>query len=131
MAPAPPQKVFGQTMHKKKKGGGGGRSNYQRQFGGSHKSNPSTVYRSGGDDAAAASKKDSAAEFRRQKIAAAKQVEAAFGIERFVLQDNQQSAERRGWLYNLVPTTVSALCSGCIIPMAALPSTSSLTLLCL
>jgi len=105
MAP-PARQVFGQTMHKKKKG----RSNYQRQFGGGggHKSNPATVYRSGGgdDDAQQQSKSEKAAEYRRQKIETAKQVEAHFGIERFVLADNQQVAERRGWLYNLVPTTV-------------------------
>ena len=113
---APPgsslRQVFGQTMYQKKKGGGG-KSHYQRQFGGSGgnlKSNPSTVYRSGdtnnNNDSSDRTKSDSAAEYRRQKLETAKQVEADFGIERFVLLDNQQSAERRGWLYNLVPTTV-------------------------
>jgi hypothetical protein len=101
MAP-PSRQVFGQTMHKKK---GGGRSNYQRQFGGSSKQNPSTVYRSGdGDDAA--DKASKAAEFRRKKLETAKQVEISFGLERFVLEDNQQKASRRGWLYNLIPTSV-------------------------
>ena len=113
MAPPPPRQVFGQTMRKKKRqqggGGGGGRSNYQRQFGGSHKSNPSTVYRSAVDDSQQhkSQSESTAAEYRRQKTETAKQVEADFGIERFILHnDNQQSSERRGWLYNVVPTTV-------------------------
>lgn len=113
---APRQQVFGQTMHRKKKGRGAGRSNYQRQFGGgggggktSYQSNPATVYRSGdgniqqGDNK---TKSESAAEHRRQKLETAKQVEAEFGVQKFVLADHQQTAERRGWLYNLVPTTV-------------------------
>ena len=89
-------------MYQKKKGGG--KSNYQRQFGGGggNRGDNSNNY-----DSSDRTKNDSAAEYRRQKIETAKQVETDFGIERFVLLDNQQSAERRGWLYNLVPTTVS------------------------
>lgn len=114
MAPpaAASRQVFGQTMHKKKGRGGGG-SNYQRQFGGKSTGNPSTVYRSGGGDGdgtedGAAEKAAKLAEFRAKKLETAKQVETSFGLERFALEDNnnQQRASRRGWLYNLVPTTV-------------------------
>ena len=129
-----PRQVFGQTMHSKRKGGGGGgRSNYQRQFGGGRgrgrgggrglSSNPATVYRSGENnnnqlDSSDKTKSESAAEYRRQKLETSKQVETDFGIERFVLLDHQQTAERRGWLYNLVPTTVRIVSSYCLLLLA-------------
>ena len=121
-------------MHSKRKGGGGGgSSNYQRQFGGGRgrgrgggrglSSNPATVYRSGENnnnqlDSSDKTKSESAAEYRRQKLETSKQVETDFGIERFVLLDHQQTAERRGWLYNLVPTTVRIVSSYCLLLLA-------------
>lgn len=117
MAP-PSRPVFGQTVQKKK-GGGGGRSSYQRQLGGRGGGNSSkstnssnTVYQSGDKDEAA-EKAAQVAEFRRKKLETAKQVETSFGLERFVLEENQQKATRRGWLYNLIPTAVRTLHAGC------------------
>lgn len=85
------RKVFGQSMQKK--------SSYQRQFGGS-----STSFQSGDTDDAAA-KAALAAERRKRKQVAAEKVEKAFGIDRFV-SDKEKTKPRRGWLYNVLPTTV-------------------------
>ena len=93
---APPPKVFGQTMRK------GGRSNYQRQFGGGGGS--SSVYRT--------AKNNENEEERRQKLERSKQIEASFGIG--TLDENET---RRGWLYNVVPTTVRSSCFCFIIAL--------------
>lgn len=84
------RKVFGQSMQKK--------TSYQRQFGGN------TSFRSGDTDDAAA-KAALAAERRKRKQVAAEKVEKAFGIDRFV-SDKEKTKPRRGWLYNVLPTTV-------------------------
>lgn len=100
---APPNKVFGQTLRKQK-----GPTRYQRQFGGNHKSS-STVYRSG-EESEAQRKAALLAERKRRKQAAGLAVEQAFGIDRFALtsavSEQESGATRRGWLYNVLPTTV-------------------------
>jgi hypothetical protein len=88
------RKVFGQSMQKK--------TSYQRQFGGGS----STSYRSGDTDDAAA-KAVLAAERRKRKQVAAENVEKAFRIDPFVI-DKEKTQPRRGWLYNVLPTTVRA-----------------------
>lgn len=84
--------VFGQAMRKSNKG-----SRYQRQFGGS--SRASTVQ----DDM------QRAAARRRQKIAINSKVDQAFQVEKFQLSSNADASTtttKRGWLYNILPTSV-------------------------
>lgn len=96
--------VFGQAMKKKK-----GRSNYQRQFGGGKSA---TVYRSASSTTSDA---EAAAQKRRQRQILGEQIDAKMGVERFSAKNQQHemmSADdtvsmRRGWLYNIMSTTVS------------------------
>ena len=100
----PPPKVFGQTMRKQ------GASRYQRQFGNNNNKH-NTMYRSSGQH------DNEAADRRHRKEAAAVQVEKAFGMERFGLTTSMEEIAttgdargRRGWLYNVLPTTVCVTC---------------------
>jgi hypothetical protein len=109
MAP-PSRPVFGQTIQKRK----GGKSNYQRQFGGGGKT--ATVYRSGDDSTATeASKAAARAEYRCAKQARGEALDKWFGMEWFALDttmahtNSDQKLQRRGWLFNMLPTTVSQL----------------------
>ena len=88
-------------MQKRK---GGGKSNYQRQFGGGG----ATTYRQApktADDAA-----ETKAEYRRRKQAQGDLVDESFGVEKFSFQNvksvDPKDLQRRGWLYNVLPTTV-------------------------
>jgi hypothetical protein len=123
-------KVFGQAMKKsssKRSGnGGGGGSNYQRQFGGKGdknnqgKKNTDTVNRSANDDDSTDNKAAELAQWRRIKQAKGEALDKAFGTERFAPSNHQTSTiimnekttekepmkSRRGWLYNILPTTV-------------------------
>ena len=96
------RQVFGQTMRKKSSSS----SRYQRQFG-----NSATVYRAATEQSEAERKAAMIAERRRKKQIASKEVEKAFRMETFGLIgapiDNEMSGSRRGWLYNVLPTTVS------------------------
>jgi hypothetical protein len=80
---------------------------YQRQFGSgvgrggsssSSSSNPTTQNQSG------------VAEQRRIRTEMIQSIEEKFGIEQFVASSSEdhhsQRRQRRGWLYNLCPTTV-------------------------
>lgn len=104
MAPPSRGPVFGQAMQKRK---GGGKSNYQRQFGGGG----ATTYRQapkGTDYEAAAA--ESKADYRRRKQAQGDLVDESFGVEKFSFQNvksiDPKDLQRRGWLYNVLPTTV-------------------------
>lgn len=94
------RQVFGQTMHKKKA------SRYQRQFGGGagNKSSSATVYRAAVDD------EETRAQYRRRKQAAGEVNDEEFGLERFAVGgEGTGRRQRRGWLYNMISTTVSVL----------------------
>jgi hypothetical protein len=96
---APGNQVFGQTMKKSNKN-----SRYQRQFGNGNKgkSKSATVYKSASAD-------DPAAARRRYKQEQGQQIDRKFGYEKFSLTNNaQQQGElsRRGWLFQMLPTTV-------------------------
>jgi len=79
---------------KKKKG-----SRYQRQMG-------ATVYRSADND----NKSLLAAQKRRQKQALGEALDEQFGMERFALTSSyQEEKRRRGWLYNMLVTTVRTI----------------------
>lgn len=93
-------RVFGQAMKKKSSSS----SRYQRQFG-AKGGNPSS---NTPDEAALQAAR--AAEWRRAKQAAGEALDRKFGMERFGEASAQQGQEevqqRRGWLYNVLPTTV-------------------------
>jgi hypothetical protein len=108
---APPNRgpVFGQAMQKRKVGASNNRSNYQRQFGGGGSS--STSYRQPPKSSAAEDAATTKADYRRRKQAQGEVVDESFGVEKFSYQ-NVKSTEpedlrRRGWLYNVLATTVS------------------------
>lgn len=97
--------VFGQTLRKKPSryqqqmglGGGGtyrGRTNHGN-------SSSVEVSQQQIDQHAAL-----VAERRRQKQQISEQVEKTFGVEIFA-SDNEKESSRRGWLYNVAPTTVA------------------------
>jgi hypothetical protein len=117
-------KVFGQAMKKSKRSSG---SNYQRQFGGKgnnkNKKNNDTVYRSADATSDSNANNDSKAaelaQWRRMKQAKGEALDKAFGTERFAplnqtttivtkaaSKEPEQEQSRRGWLYNILPTTV-------------------------
>jgi hypothetical protein len=121
MAP-PSRQVFGQTM--KKKGG----SNYRRQFGGSTGAQSYSSSQKTSDNNNKSSDTFNRTEYRRIKEAKGQAVDAKFGIERFGHDVNNNSdtndfrindtndstnnttiRQKRGWLYNVLPTTVSSL----------------------
>jgi hypothetical protein len=98
--------VFGQTMKKKSTSG----SRYQRQAGngggGGLKSNK-TVYKSA--DASKDDAEDPAVARRRFRQQQGQEIDKRFGYEKFALSANNkttQSASRRGWLFQMLPTTV-------------------------
>jgi hypothetical protein len=100
-------KVFGQSMSKKK---GGGKSNYQRQFGGSSKNayNGSNSNSNSKDDTSSEEAQRAARRRLRQEQGEA--IDAKFGYNR--LEDGQQDGEvieKRGWIFHMLPTTVSIL----------------------
>lgn len=97
-----PRQVFGQTMHRKNaKYGSKNSSNYQRQFGGTK---GATDVSSKGNDPQLVFN-----DYRARKEEMMHQVESSFGLQRFVYEENQSSGEisKRGWLYNMIQTTVS------------------------
>lgn len=119
MAPPPPSRPgFRGT-----KGGGSGSAStrYQRQFGGGNKGGRSRFNQHSkiagiDDDDEKRQEQESRAQFRRRKQAAGEIIDESFGVERFALQHQHQqqanktttpSPERRGWLYNMLSTTVS------------------------
>jgi hypothetical protein len=119
MAP-PSRQVFGQTM---KKGSAG--SNYRRQIGGKTNFNSSSQVSSDKNQNDTFNR----AEYRRIKEAKGQIVDRKFGIERFTHDSNNSNTntkrnqgsnsdtnddtssnmirQKRGWLYNVLPTTVS------------------------
>jgi hypothetical protein len=79
------------------------KSRYQQQFGGGSKAPASSTTSS--DDAALLAARRQA---RQQK---GEQIDAQFGFETFAFQnsnvdESRESRERRGWLFNMLPTTV-------------------------
>jgi hypothetical protein len=115
MAPPPHNSsrgaVFGQAMAKKQQdrrrgdGGGAGRSTYQRQMGKGHSQSTSSSSPSAATLAALQQQQQ-----RARRLEATRQAEAAFGLDRVVVvMAPEQDTTRRGWLYNLVPTTVRRL----------------------
>jgi hypothetical protein len=100
--------VFGQAMAKKQQdrrrggGGGAGRSTYQRQMGKGHSQSTSS------SPSAATLAALQQQQQRARRLEATRQAEAAFGLDRVVvvMAAPEQDTTRRGWLYNLVPTTV-------------------------
>ena len=128
----PPSKIFGQTMHRKQ-GGGGGTSSYQRQFGGGGGGGSSSSYRNNhhhrqygsnfdndGDDRAMIQQQQQQQQqqYRQRKQEMTLQLEQDFRIPTFSFDEHHQgssssksSSKRRGWLYNMIPTTVR-LCFG-------------------
>lgn len=116
---APGKQVFGQTIQKRSNNGG---NNYRRQFGGS-------TYRGGAGSDAATAKTSTAtanekAEYRRMRQAKGEALDVRFGMDRFsldshhespakstsahhkVAHDAKRTRERRGWLFNILTTTV-------------------------
>jgi hypothetical protein len=119
----PPRHAFGQTMYRKKNGyesRNTNTSNYQLQFGGNKSKN--TVYRPGDSSTAedliddrttTASNRDGYQErlknqYRARKNEMTQQVELSFGLQQFVYEENQSNVTttKRGWLYNMIQTTV-------------------------
>lgn len=95
------RRVFGQAMGKPKNSS----TRYQQQFGGGIKAK--TPNDSDDSNALLAAK-------RRAHQQKAEEIDAKFGYETFAFQNSNDSAsrevlERRGWLFNMLPTTVSSL----------------------
>jgi len=106
--------VFGQTMSKGNNSRKGRRSSrgstrYQRQFGGGRRYLPSL---DGGGDDDDGNKEQAAAKAaarRRARQLAGEEVDAKLGLKKFVATPGStETKERRGWLYNLMSTTVRA-----------------------
>ena len=104
---APRKQVFGQTIQK----GNANKQNYRRQFGGQ-------VYRPTGNETTPTKSNDaSKADYRRMKQARGEAFDKRFGMEKFALDGDDyrtadhdkkhQPKEKRGWLFNVLPTTVS------------------------
>ena len=86
-------KVFGQRMRKK------GRSSYQRQFGKRSKYSKS---RDNNDNEKAQAAAAAAALLQKQELLAANaEIDTTFQVQRL-----ESGTSRRGWLYNMVPTTI-------------------------
>lgn len=112
--PSGSRRVFGQSM-------GGKRSSYQRQFGGGGNKKHTQIADSakGGNekvDMAAL-----AAVQRRIHQQKSEQIDKVFGYEQFEFRntndannESSETRERRGWLFNMAPTTVSLLQSSCV-----------------
>jgi hypothetical protein len=95
--------VFGQTMKKKS---AGPTSRYQKQAGNNYQSKQ-TVYKSAADTDDSAT--DPALARRRFKQQQGKEIDKLFGYEKFELSNNNNepnSASRRGWLFQMLATTV-------------------------
>ena len=127
----PPSKIFGQTMHRKQGGGGGTTgSSYQRQFGGGSSYRNNNHHRQYGsdydddDDRAMIQQQQQQQQhqqYRQRKQEMTLQLEQDFRIPTFSFDEHHQgssssksSSKRRGWLYNMIPTTVR-LCFGRIV----------------
>ena len=85
---------------------GGGRSSYQRQFGGG---NRGTRIPEANDTNNAAEQAALMRKIRQQK---GEQIDKQFGYEEFEFRNsndgnNDEIMDRRGWLFNMLPTTVS------------------------
>lgn len=92
-------RVFGQAMKKSNKG-----SRYQRQFGNSSHSNIVTT-----EDPEAVAR-DEAAARRRARQEQGEAIDISFGYERLEdmpVDPSHPPVERRGWLFHMLPTTVS------------------------
>ena len=93
-------------MGKSKRGGGS--SSYQRQFGGGSKA------KTAASDSNSKSTEDMNAILaakRRIRQEKAEQIDEKFGYETFAFQntngsESREVRERRGWLFNMLPTTV-------------------------
>ena len=104
---APPsgsRRVFGQSMGKSKKRS----TNYQRQFGGGGGKNQHSLIAS---SSSSASNEETLAAKRRIRQQKAERIDEKFGYETFAFEntngtDSQQIREKRGWLFNILPTTV-------------------------
>ena len=116
------RRVFGQAMGKSKRGGG---SSYQRQFGGGSKSkiapgdsnNNNNTNKSTEDTNAILAAK------RRIRQEKAEQIDEKFGYETFAFQntngsESREVRERRGWLFNMIPTTVRSFVRLCLSGMS-------------
>lgn len=104
--PSGSRRVFGQAMGKRKS-----KSSYQRQFGGGSKKTHSLIAGSsdkGGEENNASQILAAKRRIRQEKAEA---IDEKFGYETFAFNntngaDSQQVRERRGWLFNILPTTV-------------------------
>jgi hypothetical protein len=107
MAPGGGNQVFGQTMKKKSTGPS---SRYQKQAGNNYQSKQ-TVYKSAADTDDSAT--DPAVARRRFKQQQGQEIDKLFGYEKFALSNNNNepnSASRRGWLFQMLATTVRNSC---------------------
>lgn len=116
--PPPPRKVFGQTVQKSTQGrGGGGPTRYQRQFGRGNQGSSNSgrrVGNAGADGGTAASTfSSSSAEAAVAARLRGENLDESFGIDRFCLtnvssseRNGPENPKRRGWLYNVLSTTV-------------------------
>jgi hypothetical protein len=102
------RRVFGQAMGKPKSKASAN-TRYQRQFGGGGGGHSKIASSSADDDTNAllAAKR----RIRQQK---AEQIDEKFGYETFAFQnsngsESRERRDRRGWLFNMLPTTVRAL----------------------
>jgi len=112
--PSGSRRVFGQAMGKPKERGGSG-SNFQRQFGGGGgKSSSSSSNNNNNNYNSNQSKEDVSAIMaakRRIRQQKGEIIDEKFGYETFAYENTNGSnsrdvRERRGWLFNMLPTTV-------------------------
>jgi hypothetical protein len=101
--PSGSRRVFGQSMGRSSNG----KSSYQRQFGGG-KQGPSSNATAKDDGGALLAAK------RRLRQQKAEQIDRKFGYETFEFHntndsDSGESRQKRGWLFNVLPTSVSHL----------------------
>lgn len=100
-------RVFGQAMKKSQKS-----TRYQRQMGANNKNsdNNNSHSHSAIEDSDAAARDDAVAR-RRARQEQGEAIDVQFGYERLEdkpLDPNLPPVERRGWLFNMLPTTVSS-----------------------
>lgn len=117
------RQVFGQTMRKKSSSSSANRnSQYQRQFGGGGRRKGTGI---GPNYSSSAPDDFDAAAKRRQRQIVGEEIDARFGMERFtarnqhshnsshhstrshVTHNSNVEQSRRGWLFNILPTSVS------------------------
>jgi len=95
------KREFGQVMKKSNKS-----TRYQRQFGNASSSHSQLVIP---DDPEAAAREEAVAK-RRARQEQGEAIDLAFGYERIEdkpIDPNHPPVERRGWLFHMLPTTVS------------------------